>query len=731
MEFYIFIITVLFTAALMDLIVGVSNDAINFLNSAVGSKAGSRRTIMVIASLGVLVGTTFSSGIMEVARKGIFNPEFFVFHEVMIIFLAVMITDIILLDLYNTFSLPTSTTVSIVFEILGGAVAIALFKIFGDSSSAYTLADYINTANVIRIVSSILLSICFSFLFGFFIMLITRLVFSFDYDKAFKRYGPIFSGLAMAIIIYFILVKGLKGASFITPEIAQSIKGNMNTILIYIFGGSTLLWYIVATFTKINILRIVVLIGTFALALAFAANDLVNFIGAPMGALESFRLAQAAPQGIAVPDITMEGLKNPVQANTWILMGAGTIMVITLWMSRKARGVTRTGVDLSRQGTGFERFKSTMLARNLVRLGIHIGKIVTAILPGVLHRYANRQLDPNRIPKYENLEEKPSFDLLRAAVNLVVASALVSFGTALQLPLSTTFVTFSVAMATSLADKAWGRESAVYRVTGVLTVIGGWFLTALLAFSTCFIFTWFIYFINMPAILILIVVGIYYYFQSNKLHRRREEELFEEMRKRVELEKTLDPEVLLENDTTDFISAVNDIIQRTISALISNHLNRMKKTLKKQKTVEKHAQRIMQYLVTTEDGTLIRDHSLYMGYLDMSIDTLESITGDTFDYLNNNHPSFSSEENTDLTSLSQHIELVTEYLTNPRNRSNVEALNRIFQTMTEIVRTIRKNELRRVKARTVKVKTGVVFLGTVTKIEFLMKQMSQFLLNEL
>ena len=413
MEFYVFIIAVMFIAAISDLIVGVSNDAVNFLNSAIGSKVGSRRTIMITASLGVLAGTTFSSGIMEVARKGIFNPEFYVFHEVMIIFLAVMITDVILLDLFNTFSLPTSTTVSIVFEILGGAVAIALLKIGSDPNNSANLVDYINADNMVRIISSIGLSILFAFIFGYLIMFITRLTFSFDYEKSFSRYGPIFAGVAISSIIYVILVKGLKGSSFMTPDLANTIKTNLNNILVYIFFGSTFLWYLIAKFTKINILRVIVLIGTFALALAFAANDLVNFIGAPMGALESFRLAR-----LGSFDMAMEGLNNPVQANTLILLAAGLIMIITLWRSRKARSVTRTEVSLSRQDSGFERFESTVLARGFVRFGLWIGQNVAKVTPPNLVRTVRKQMDVKQAPTYDNLKEKPSFDLLLSLIHI-------------------------------------------------------------------------------------------------------------------------------------------------------------------------------------------------------------------------------------------------------------------------------------------------------------------------
>ena len=721
MEFYVFIIAVLFIAAISDLIVGVSNDAVNFLTSAIGSKAGSRKTIMITASLGVLAGTTFSSGIMEVARKGIFNPEFYVFHEVMIIFLAVMITDVILLDLYNTFSLPTSTSVSIVFEILGGAVAIALLKIGSDPNNSAGLVDYINTANMVRIISSIGLSILFAFIFGYLIMFVTRLIFSFDYEKSFSRYGPIFAGVAMSSIIYVILVKGLKGSSFMTPDLADTIKTNLNNILIYIFFGSTFLWYIIASFTKINILRIIVLIGTFALALAFAANDLVNFIGAPMGALESFRLAR-----LGSFDMAMEGLNNPVQANTLILLVAGLIMVITLWLSRKARGVTRTTVDLSRQDSGFERFESNLLARSLVKFGLRIGQTVANLTPPNLVRAVRKQMDVKQAPTYENLKEKPSFDLLRASVNLFVASALVSIGTSLKLPLSTTFVTFSVAMATSLADRAWGRESAVYRVAGVLTVIGGWIGTAILAFTACFVCTWLIYFVETPAIIILIIGAGYYYVQSNRHHSKREDELYAEMESRADLERSLSPKELLKNDTLNFINSAQEVVVSAIEGLASNKIKRLKKARKQLKTVRKHSFRIMNHLMTNEDESLIRDHAQHMGYLNMSMDNLEKIISDAHEYLNNNHHPFSREEIEDFQSLSQHVSEVTGIITDQDAIYDENDIDIPYQTMEEAVIKMRKKELKRVKSKSIGVKTGMIFLGTVTKTKFFLDHLKQF-----
>ncbi len=521
MDFYLLILFILFLTATADLIVGVSNDAVNFLNSAIGSKVASRTTIMIIASVGVILGTTFSSGIMEVARKGIFNPDFFTYHEVMIIFLAVMLTDIILLDLYNTFALPTSTTVSIVFEIFGGAVAIALLNVLGAGQPLYQVLEYVNTKNILVIISGIGLSIVFAFFCGLIIQFLTRLIFGFDYERIFRRIGSWYAGLALTGSTYFIMIKGAKGSTLLSPDFAQCLSANTMEFLLASFVGWTVFWQIILSFTKVNVLRAIVLIGTFSLALSFAANDLVNFVGAPLGALNVYQIGAA---GIEFDPYTLKmgALAEPVTADIWILILAGIIMVITLWTSRKARSVTETEINLGRQGEGHERFDENGFAVGIVRIGQAFAGLLKKMAPQWLLRKIDEQIDPRKFERLTaGVDDPPAFDMLRAAVNLIVASSLISLGTSLKLPLSTTFVTFMVAMATSLADKAWGKESAVNRVTGVLTVIGGWFLTALMAFITCFLFTMLIYFGELPAILFLVAFGMFFYYRTMRLHRER------------------------------------------------------------------------------------------------------------------------------------------------------------------------------------------------------------------
>jgi phosphate/sulfate permease len=522
MDLFVLAIVILIALAISDLIVGVSNDAVNFLNSSIGSRVASRNVIMAIASVGMLVGVTFSSGMMEVARKGIFHPQFFTMPELMTVFLAVMLTDIILLDLYNTYGLPTSTTVSIVFELLGAAVAVSLLKLYQAGESLTGVINYINTAKALAIIFGILLSVVIAFAVGAVVQLLTRILFTFDYERRIKRYGALWGGAALASIVYFILIKGAKGASFITPEVLAWIKGNTLILIGLTFAVCAVLLQLVLWLTRINILKIVVLVGTFALAMAFAANDLVNFIGVPLAGMSSYAIAQASgdPTGQL-----MDALTEPVRSNTFFLLIAGVIMVVTLWFSRKARTVTKTEVRLGRQDEGYERFESTGLSRAVVRLVASLMENTSKVFPKPVRKWVARRLDRSRFrPAPAPDGTVPSFDLVRASVNLMVASALIAFATSLKLPLSTTYVTFMVAMGTSLSDQAWGRDSAVFRVSGVLTVIGGWFFTAMMAFTVSSIFATIIFFGRTPAMIAILVVAIALIIRSRRVHKVREDE---------------------------------------------------------------------------------------------------------------------------------------------------------------------------------------------------------------
>ena len=521
LEICYLIVGMLLLFAFFDLIVGVTNDAVNFLNSSLGSKAAPFTVIMIIASLGIIAGVTFSGGMMEVARKGIFHPQFFTMPELLTLFLAVMITDILLLDLFNTHGLPTSTTVSIVFELLGAAVAVSLIKIMASTNGTMALWDYINTAKAMAIVGGILLSIVLAFFSGALMQFISRLVFTFDYKPKLKRYGALWGGLSMTAITFFILVKGAKGAPFMDAVTITWIKANSFMIMLGIFFASAIIFQSLICFFKINILKPIVLIGTFALAMAFAANDLVNFIGVPLAGLNAFQNAIASIDPL---NVTMTALSKKVHSQTFILLLAGLIMVVTLWVSKKARTVTETEISLGQQDEGTEKFESIWLSRKIVNLFDFLFGIVINLTPKILKEIISRRLAPAAEAKGISQAEKPSFDLVRASVNLMVASAVVSFATSLKLPLSTTYVTFMVAMGTSFSDQAWGRESAVYRVTGVLTVVGGWFMTAFIAFVVSFIFANILFYFKIFGFFILLAFAGFMIWKNHRTHKEHEKD---------------------------------------------------------------------------------------------------------------------------------------------------------------------------------------------------------------
>ena len=519
-EFYLFAVILLFVLAISDLVVGVSNDAVNFLNSAIGSKVTSRRNIMIVASLGILVGATFSSGMMEVARKGVFNPEYFYFSEIMVVFLAVMITDIILLDLFNTFGMPTSTTVSIVFELLGAAVAVSILKISHDGESLSMLGDYINTSSALIIISGIFLSVFIAFVIGAIVQYLSRLLFTFNVAKNMSWGSIAWSGLALTALTYFLLIKGLKGSSFVPTDVVAMVQEQTLMALGLSFVFWTLVMFVLNKIIKVNVLKIVVLFGTFALAMAFSGNDLVNFIGVPIAGFESF-LAWS-DSGQAADAYSMSILLAPVQTETYLLLTAGVIMIVTLWFSKKARSVTETEVNLGRQSAGDERFKPNLLSRKIVRYSLFFGNRMNNMLPDSWQAKAEARFQLQDDSEKNNEHDKPAFDLVRASVNLTVASVLIAFATSQKLPLSTTYVSFMVAMGTSLTDKAWGRSSAVFRIAGVLNVIGGWFATALLAFTAAATFATCIYFFDIAAIIVALLLVVFLVSRTFILHKKKE-----------------------------------------------------------------------------------------------------------------------------------------------------------------------------------------------------------------
>lgn len=507
----------LFALAAFDLWAGVSNDAVNFLNSAIGSRAAKFRTLVIIASIGVFCGCVLSNGMMDIARHGIFTPQYFSFNEVMYIYLAVMVTDIVLLDIFNTYGMPTSTTVSMVFELLGASFAFVLIKMAGDGASL-GFGDYLNSSKALEVILGIFLSVPIAFVFGTLVQYITRLIFSFDITKNLRFKIGIYGGVAITAILYFMLFKGLKDLSFMSHDVKEYLDTHILVILGITFIVSTLIMQLLHVM-KVNVFRVIVLCGTFALATAFAGNDLVNFIGAPLAGFSSYQ-DFTATAGADPDSFMMVSLQGSAQTPIYFLVAAGAIMVFSLATSKKARKVVQTEVGLSRKNEGDEMFGSSKVARSIVRWSNSAGNVLANMTPDSVQRFIN-----NRFQVPESVkDDTAAYDLLRASVNLVVASLLIALGTSLKLPLSTTFVTFMVAMGSSLADRAWSRESAVFRITGVLTVIGGWFITAGVAFIASFFVALAMKFGGIVAVVIIVVAGIYSIIHSQRRFSKKQKE---------------------------------------------------------------------------------------------------------------------------------------------------------------------------------------------------------------
>ena len=726
---YLVMVIVLFVLAISDLVVGVSNDAVNFLNSAIGSKAAPFKIIMVIAALGILIGTTFSSGMMEIARKGIFYPENFYFSEIMIIFLAVMITDVILLDMFNTFGLPTSTTVSIVFELLGAAVGISIIKISNSlEGSSLSMGELINSGNALLIIAGILLSVVIAFSAGAIIQYITRLIFSFDYKKNIKRFGAIWGGIAISAITYFILIKGAKGASFMDSETKILIKNNTWLILGISFFSWTILLQVLSWLVNLNILKMIVLVGTFALAMAFAGNDLVNFIGVPLAGYESFKDFLANPD--ADPNMLSMGvLAGKIQTPWYFLILAGSIMVVTLFKSKKARSVTRTEINLARQDVGSERFGSSFLSRSLVRNSINFGNIIKFIAPYSFKKFVKKQFDQSTLKKEQSNKNAPSFDLLRASVTLVVASILIAFGTSLKLPLSTTYVTFMVAMGTSLSDKAWGRESAVYRITGVLSVIGGWFFTAFSAFTVAFLLALLFYWGGIFAIAGMVIIALIIVIHSHTIHKKREitiKEVSDDIGDEVNEENIL---FKCSNIVIKTLKTVNNILINTISALSREDLKLLRNSSKDIKTLNKKVKyqkdNIYKTILDLQEDSIETGHYYVqvLGYLREIAHDLTFITLPSLEHIDNNHkgliPSQIDELNNILSEISKFF-IIIERTIAENNYSDVDKNIEIQQKVLLTLDIYRKNQIKRIKKLEVGTKNSLLYFNIITEVKNLL-----------
>ena len=725
---YLIIVIILLGLATLDLIVGVSNDAVNFLNSSIGSRVAPLWVIFTVASIGVLVGVLFSSGMMEVARSGVFYPEKFTFPAIMILFLAVMLTDVILLDLFNTFGLPTSTTVSLVFELLGAAVAVALFTLW-TTETGEQLGDFINSGKALAIISGIFISIAIAFIVGSIIMYFSRLIFSFNYGKTFRFLGAIWSGLALTAITYFAIFKGLKGSVLVTAETLAYLETNMATTLLYTFVGWTVLMALLQHIFRVKILKIIVLAGTAALAMAFAGNDLVNFIGVFMAGFDSFKIAsEVAATGGDINTLYMGDLAQPVVANIGWLLGAGTIMVLALWFSKKSRSVTDTEVNLARKGEGIERFSSSPLSRSIVRSSLNFSKTIDQVTPAPVKRFLENRFEPIA------LENSASFDLIRASVNLTIAALLISLGTSLKLPLSTTYVTFMVAMGSSLADRAWGRESAVYRINGVLTVVAGWLLTALIAFSASLIIGLFLAWGGKIAIAVMVLLVGFLLYKSGRMHTKRKS-------KEEQLQKVPSSEVQL---VTSCNEDVRLVLEKTLSiykSVLDGLRDEDRKTVKKAMTeaydlYDKFGDKRTYEVVPTIEKMQMNALDLeqeYVQLVDYSYEitkSLKAITESTFRYIDNNHTAFTKEQLDDLRTI---FKILTEAF-NSYNQMDREGNYSQFSKVTamrdiifELYSKLNKRQIKRVKANESTTRSSILFLNLVNESKIITLQSSNLM----
>ena len=723
--FFLVLVVILFVLAISDLVVGVSNDAVNFLNAAVGSKAASFKAIMFVAALGVLVGATFSSGMMEVARKGIFHPEFFFFSEIMILFLAVMVTDVILLDTFNSFGMPTSTTVSIVFELLGAAVAISTVKIFTDPN-ALQLYEYINLAKASAIIAGILLSVAVAFSSGALIMYLSRLLFSFDYEKRMRRFGFIWGGLGIMAITYFILIKGAKGASWLSGDTVTMIKEQTELLLLISFLGWSAILFLLDRVLKVDILQVLVLVGTFALAMAFAGNDLVNFIGVPLAGFNSYELFMAGG-GTDADSFLMNGLAGKVPTPTLLLLLAGVIMVITLYTSKKAKSVIQTSLDLGRQDEGSERFSSFLLSRSLVRNSTSVAKFIGRLMPETLMQSMSNQFDqtPFTRRQVKKGKEAPVFDKVRASVTLVVASILIAIGTNLKLPLSTTYVTFMVFMGASLADGAWGRDSAVYRVSGVLSVIGGWFFTAFSAFTVAFILALIFHYGGMIAIVLVLIGAGLAIFRTHRSHNKKLEE-------DAEFDKAFDDGILTKSEAIGlcarqvktFMKQYSDLTSRSLIALGDEDLSELSKIYNAFKPISKKITALKMNSSSALDR--VPEHELESGHLYiLVVDYLEemsrevkNILRNNRDHVDNNHKPLLPEQITELKEIHEmisdrHAGIYDIFKTLDHDRAN--EMFESFAAFTRKTRDARKNQIKRIKNHAVGTRNSVLYLGHLSE----------------
>ena len=723
---YLGIIIFLFVLAVFDLMVGVSNDAVNFLNSAIGAKAASFKTIMIISAIGIFIGASLSNGMMDIARHGIYQPEHFYFEEIMCILLAVMLTDVVLLDVFNSMGMPTSTTVSMVFELLGGTFALALIKVYGDSS--LELGDLINTDKALSVIMAIFVSVAIAFFFGMLVQYIARVIFSFNYQNKMKYSIGLFGGIAATAIIYFMLIKGLKDSSFMTKENLAWVKDHTAQLVLTCFVFFTVLMQILH-WLKINVFKIIVLLGTFALALAFAGNDLVNFIGVPLAGYSSFLDYTANGAGYAPDSFLMTSLLGPASTPWYFLVGAGAIMVYALFTSKKAHAVIKTSVDLSRQDEGEETFGSTPIARTLVRISLNMSNSLSRIIPE-----GSKNWIDSRFRKDEAIiADGGAFDLVRAAVNLVLAGLLIAIGTSLKLPLSTTYVTFMVAMGSSLADRAWGRDSAVFRITGVLSVIGGWFLTAGAAFTICFFVALIIHFGGTVAIVLLIGLAAFTLIRSQVLFKKKnlkgkENETFKEIMRSTDSNQALNlMRVLTREELNKVLLYAEENFDRTVNSFINENLRGLRKAMgasKFAKQLLKQMKRTGTLAMCRLDNNTVLEKGLYYyqgnDFASELVYSIHRLCEPCLEHIDNNFNPLDVAQKNEFSEASAKITALISSCREKLNNNAYEDFETDLATANALnaqLAHLKREELKRIQAQTGSIKVSMVYLTMIQEAQ--------------
>ena len=722
---YLCIIIFLFVLAIFDLMVGVSNDAVNFLNSAVGAKAASFKTILFIAAMGIMIGASLSNGMMDIARHGIYQPEHFYFAEIMTILLAVMLTDVVLLDVFNSMGMPTSTTVSLVFELLGGTFALSLMKI---QNSTLGLGELINTDKALSVIMAIFVSVAIAFFFGMLVQWLARIIFTFNYKKKMKYSIALFGGVAATSIIYFMVFKGLKDSTFMTSENKQWLQENTGMLIAVCFISFTILMQILHLL-KINVFKVVVMMGTFALALAFAGNDLVNFIGIPLAGYSSFMDFTANGLSAGPDGFLMTSLMGSAKTPWYFLIGAGAIMVFALYTSKKAHAVIKTSVDLSRQDEGEENFGSTPMARSLVRFSRTLAGGISNIMPE-----RSKQWIETRFQKDEAIiADGAAFDLVRASVNLVLAGLLIALGTSLKLPLSTTYVTFMVAMGTSLADRAWGRDSAVYRITGVLSVIGGWFITAGAAFTICFFVVLVIYFGGNVAIIALIGLAAFMLIRSQLLFKKRKnkEKGNETLKQLMQTTDSNEALQLMRLHTREELGKVlayaEENFERTVTSFLHENLRGLRRAMgatKFEKQLIKQMKRTGTVAMCRLDNNTVLEKGLYYyqgnDFASELVYSIARLCEPCLEHIDNNFNPLDAIQKGEFADVTEDITYLIRQCRQKLEDNNYNGFEEDIRRANDLngqLSHLKRQELQRIQSQTGSIKVSMVYLTMVQEAQ--------------